>query len=131
MRSFDTTRDRPAPRSWRGSSLDGQPLEGVFERTTVVVAVKEDCWGCRSVFESPVDAFGDVATLIVARSVSSEPWWRSSGHRVVVSPELLDQLDVRWPPFYVVVDPLRERVVCEGVVFAPEQVKTEIAAFLM
>lgn len=87
--------------------------------------------GCRSVIESSQDAFGDVAVLIVARTAPSEPEWSTSVHRVVVSESLLEQLDVRWPPFYVLVDPVVGRVVTEGVVFGPEQVHDDIARFLM
>ncbi len=131
MRSFDTTRDRPAPRRWRGVTLAGEVLEGEFVRPTLIVAVKADCLGCRSVLESPADALGDVDVLLVAREASGESWWAGSAHRVVVSPTLLDDLDVRWPPFYVLVDPRSQRVLTEGVVFAPEQVRGEIAAFVV
>ena len=131
MRSFDVPRDRPAPRRWSGVSLDGEIIEGEFARLTLVVAVKEECLGCRSVLESTLDAFGDVDVLIVSREPSAEPWWAASPHRVVVAPGLLEELDVRWPPFYVVVDPRGERVITEGVVFAPEQVRREIAPYLV
>jgi hypothetical protein len=97
----------------------------------LVVAVKENCLGCRSVLESSSGAFGGVAVLIVADHASCEPWWTASLHSVVVSPSLLEDLDVRWPPFYVLVDPTTERVVTEGVVFGPEQVLQEIAPYLV
>jgi len=45
----------------------------------------------------------------------------------VVSPALLTALDVRWPPFWVLVDPERGRVVREGVPFGPAQIAEAIA----
>ena len=131
MRSIDAPRDRPAPRQFRGLSLSGELVQGEFVVPTLVMAVKDDCLGCRNLLEAPVDAFGDVATLIVSARPSTEPWWASSLHLVVVSELLLQELDVRWPPFYVLIDPARAAVVTEGVVFGPEQVREEIAAYLM
>jgi hypothetical protein len=131
VRSVDAARDRRAPRRYVGRSLSGESVEGEFVGLTLIVAVKEDCLGCRSVLESPSDAFGDAAVLIVAGHASCEPWWAASLHLVVISPSLLEDLDVRWPPFYVLVDPTTERVVTEGVVFGPEQVLQEIAPYLV
>ena len=130
-RSIDPPRERAAPRRYRGVDLAGQPVEGEFNDLTLVVAIKEDCVGCRSVLESPADAFGDVATLLVAARRSSESWWSPTNHRVIVSQELLADLDVRFPPFYVLIDPQRQRVISEGVVFGPEQVREELAGYLM
>jgi hypothetical protein len=48
----------------------------------------------------------------------------------VVAPDVLKELEIRWPPFYVLVDPQERRVITEGVVFAPAQVASEIASFL-
>jgi hypothetical protein len=50
---------------------------------------------------------------------------------VLVAPALLASLEVTWPPFYVLIEPATRLVVCEGVVFAPAQVATEIASFLL
>ncbi len=131
MRSFDATRDRRAPRSYRGVTLTGEEVQGEFDSPTLVVAVKENCLGCQCVFESPLGAFGAVTTMIVAARTSSEPFWHTSSHRVIVSELLLEELDIRWPPFYVLIDPSNEKVLSEGVVFAPEQVREEIAPYLM
>jgi hypothetical protein len=131
VRSIDAPRDRPAPRRFHATSLSGDAIESEFDRLSLVLAVKEDCMGCRSVIESSIDAFGDVAVVIVARTMPQEPWWSTSAHRVVVSESLLEQLDIRWPPFYVLIDPVAGRVVTEGVVFAPEQVREDIEPFLM
>jgi hypothetical protein len=42
----------------------------------------------------------------------------------------LVELGIRWPPFYVLIDPAVQRVITEGVVFAPSQVAAEIAPYL-
>ena len=131
MHSIDAPRERYAPRRYRGESLAGELVESELGSLTLIVAVKSDCHGCRSVLESARDAFGAVSTLVVARETSLEPWWATSRHPLVISPSLLDELEVRWPPFYVLVDPHDEKVVTEGVVFAPEQVREEIAAYLV
>ena len=106
-------------------------MVGGFDTRTLVVAVKDDCLGCRSVLEAPLGAFGDVATLLVSSRPSADPSWRTTQHRLVISELLMDELDVRWPPFYVLIDPANEKVMSEGVVFGVEQVREEIAPFLM
>ncbi len=130
MRSFEGTRERRAPRRYRGTTLHGDVVEGEFTTRTLVLAVKDDCLGCESVVASSAQAFGEVATLVVAARPSADPAWATSAHQLLVSESLLADLDVRWPPFYVLVDPRDERVVCEGVVFAPAQVREEIAPYL-
>ena len=109
----------------------GELVVGGFDTRTLVVAVKDDCLGCRNVLESPLGAFGDVATLLVSSRPSADPSWRTTQHRLVISELLMDELDVRWPPFYVLIDPANEKVMSEGVVFGVEQVREEIAPFLM
>jgi hypothetical protein len=42
---------------------------------------------------------------------------------------VLAALDIRWPPFYVLIDPASRRVVTEGVVFDAAQVARETARF--
>lgn len=131
VRSIDSPRERSVSRHYRGLDLAGQVIEREFVGVTLVVAIKEDCLGCRSVFESGIDAFGEVDTLLVAARPSLEPWWTTTQHPVIISPQLLRDLEVRSPPFYVLVDPDRELVVTEGVVFGPEQVRDELAPYLM
>ncbi len=131
MRSFDAPRERPVPRRFRAETLEGEVIESEFTSRCLILAVKEDCLGCRSVFEAGSGAFGDVSVLIVARTDSREPWWETSVHPVLISPTLLDELDVRWPPFYVLIDPRSAGVLCEGVVFGPAQVRDEISPYLV
>lgn len=51
------------------------------------------------------------------------------GRDVVIAPAALDALEVRWPPAYVVIDPVAGSVVGEGVVFDAAQVRDEIDEF--
>ena len=131
MHSFDTTRQRRAPRHYEGTNLWDEPVSGEFTCLTLIVAIKEDCWGCRNILECSPGEMGDVTTLLVAAQASRETSWRSSPHRVLISASLLKELDVRWPPFYVLFDPTQEKVMSEGVVFDAHQVREEIAPFLM
>jgi hypothetical protein len=131
LRSFDATRSRPAPTGYEGFDLDGAPVAGRFTERTLVVAAKPDCLGCHSAVASARDAFGAIKVVIVASEHPHEDFWRDSEHEVVISPSLLTALDVRWPPFYVVIDPASESVVREGVVFGPSQVAAEIADLLV
>jgi len=131
VHSFDRPRERSAPRHYLATTRSGEEIRGEIVGLTLVLAVKENCRGCQDVLESPLDAFGKVNTLVVAAQWSSEPWWSTSQHPLIVSASLLRDLDVRWPPMYVLVDPVTQRVVSEGVVFGPAQVREEIAAYLV
>lgn len=130
-RSIDPARERPAPRRFVGLRLNGELVQGEFDRLTLILAIKEDCLGCQTVLEASPDAFGDVATMVVAARAAHEPSWETTSHRLLVSELLLQQLDVRHPPVYVVIDPVRERVVGEGVILSVDQVREEIAPLLV
>lgn len=131
MRSIDAPRERPVAREYRGMRLGGELVRGEFDRLTLVLAIKEGCLACDEVLAAPVDAFGAVATLLVAARPSTSPQWRATSHPLVISELLLDQLDVRWPPFYVLISPEGPRVLTEGVLMGPAQVAQEIAPFLV
>jgi hypothetical protein len=102
----------------------------VFEARTLIIAAKEDCDGCRQLIEAPASAFGPVEVLVVVERASEEPSWRSSAHRVVVSPSLLTALDVRWPPFWVLIDPASGTVLREGVPFGVAHLREAITELL-
>jgi len=53
-----------------------------------------------------------------------------SRHEIVVAPDLLSLLEIRWPPFYVLIDPRVGTVLVEGVVFGPGQVAQEIKSYV-
>jgi hypothetical protein len=102
----------------------------VFDRLTLVVAVKAKCDGCRDFIEGPLDALGDVEVVVVSATDDGVDDWVHAARPVIISPELIISLDIRWPPFYVLVGPRGPRVLAEGVVFSAAQVAQEIAPFL-
>ena len=128
--SFDRPRERLAPSRVAGRDLHGSDVEIVFDRLTLVVAVKAKCDGCRDFTEGRLDALGDVDVVVVSASDDGADEWVRAARPVIVAPELFTALDIRWPPFYVLVGPLGPRVLTEGVVFSAAQVAEEIAAFL-
>jgi hypothetical protein len=128
VRSFDALRERPAPRTLGGRTIDGEPLEIDIEGTTLVVAVKPNCDGCRTFLEGDLDAFRDIDVVFV--SVSNDDEWRVSSHEVLIAPAVFVALEIRSAPFYVLIDAQSSRVVAEGSLFSPTQVAAEIAVFL-
>jgi len=99
-----------------------------LDRTTLVVAVKPECDGCRDFLRGDLSELAGVDVVVVTATASKE--WRGAANEVLVAPELMRELDIRCAPFYVLVDPKSEKVVREGVVFGPSQVAAEIASAL-
>jgi hypothetical protein len=130
VRSFDAPRERSAPISFTGTSLDGETVTVVFEGMTLLVAVKPKCDGCRDFVQSALRELEHVSIVVVSAVFDDEGEWVEAVRPVIVAPDVLEVLDVRWPPFYVLIDPDLARVVTEGVVFGPAQVAREIAPFL-
>ena len=108
--------------------MAGRPVHLAVDRPTLVVAVKPDCDGCREFIEGDLEELGGLRVVPVARDDGAGEWARAR-REVVVAPELLDELDVRWPPFYVLLGPGRQ-LLAEGVVFGPAQVAAEVAPYL-
>jgi hypothetical protein len=130
VRSFDASRERPAPISISGRTLAGEIVTHEMNGPTLVVAIKSSCDGCRDFVHSGLEELAGVSVLVLSASDDVLGEWQGAAQRVIVAPEALDALGIRWPPFYVLIDPERQRVVVEGVVFGPSQVATEIAAHL-
>jgi hypothetical protein len=126
--SFDTPRERAAPRELSGLTLQGKEWRRVLEGLTLVVAVKPQCDGCRDFIDGDLDELDDVDVVIVSATFDDE--WHGARQRVVVSPGTLSQLDIRSAPFYVLIDATRQLVVSEGIVFGTAQVADEISPFL-
>lgn len=126
--SFDAPRERAAPRELAGSTLDGREWRRVLEGLTLVVTVKPQCDGCREFIDGDLDELDDVDVVIVSAALDDE--WHGARQQVVISPGTMSELDIRSAPFYVLIDAARQRVVCEGIVFAPAQVADEISPFL-
>jgi hypothetical protein len=127
VRSFDAPRERPAPRLLIGHSPDGEWREFEVRRTTLVVAVKPHCDGCRAFLEDSLDGLSTLDVVFVSATDDEE--WRSSRHPVLIAPNVLEELEIRSAPFYVLIDASSARVVAEGSLFSPTQVAQEIAAF--
>ncbi len=125
LRSVDASRPRRAPASYL-ARRNGAYEERIFGALTLVVVVKPGCDGCRAFVEGEHDLDNEIDVLVVA-SLEDAAW---EGRAVIVSPGLWRDLDIASAPFYVVVDPARGLVVCEGSVFSPDQVAAEIALAL-
>ncbi len=130
MRTFDAPRPRSTPKSFEALTLDGNRVTHVFEGMTLLVAIKSNCDGCRDFVQAPLEEFAGLHVVIVSANATRHDEWSGASHPIVVAPEILELLDIRWPPFYVLIDAARERVVTEGVVFGPSQVYQEILPFL-
>jgi hypothetical protein len=125
-RSFDRASPRPAPASIDGVTVDGRAVRVEFARPTLVVAVKEECDGCRGVVERGVGLEG-VEVVVVAATPGA---LAGASGLALVAPAAMDALGLRWPPVYALVDPDGPRVVAEGSVFSPEQLAAEVSAAL-
>ena len=128
-RSFDRPRDRVAPSSLRGHWSDGAEVALDLSEVTLVVAIKSDCDGCREFINADLNELR-LPVVVISASDDESTEWKGARHPVFVSPEAFRLLDVRWPPFYVLIDPFDRRVLTEGVVFGPAQVASEIAPYL-
>ena len=123
--SFDRPREREAPASMSGHWLSGEPVTIDLTGPTLVVAIKHHCDGCREFVHSPLSEFEGQRVLVVSATDDPEGEWAGSLQPVLVAPDALAALDIRWPPFYVLIDPESRSVVTEGVVFDAAQVARE------
>jgi hypothetical protein len=110
--------------------LDGESVSRTLEETTLIVAVKQNCDGCRDFVFSALDELRSVAVMVLSATADLRGEWNGAVQPIIVAPETLKELDIRWPPFYVLVDPQLGQVISEGVVFGPAQVAEEIAGYL-
>jgi hypothetical protein len=96
-----------------------------------VVAVKANCDGCLGFYAGDVSALEQLGVELLVATATAPSEHSFSGLRPVqYAPALLEGLDVRWPPFYVLIFPNPWRVVAEGLAFGPTQVAGEIASSL-
>lgn len=128
-RSFDRSRERLAPASLRGHWLDADASTLDLTEVTLVVAIKPHCDGCREFLNSDFDELR-VPVIVIAAEDDETGDWRDARHPVFISKKALEELDVRSPPLYVLIDPIARRVVTEGVLFGAAQVAAEIAPFI-
>jgi hypothetical protein len=130
VRSFDAPRRRSAPSSFTGVTLNGETRNHSFSGMTLVVAIKTMCDGCRDFVNASLEEFVGIEVVFVSATNDPDGEWAHARHPILVAPGLMKELDVRWPPFYVVIDATTNEIVSEGVVFGPSQVAQEIARFV-
>jgi len=129
-RSFDRPRERAAPTALHGHWLSsGAEITVDLTELTLVVAIKSHCDGCQEFINADVSDLG-VSVLVVSADDGISSEWQEARQPVFVSPEAFRLLDVRWPPFYVLIDPAARRVRSEGVLFGVQQVAKEIGPYL-
>jgi hypothetical protein len=128
-RSFDASRERPAPKQLKGFSLLGS--ERIIEVTsaTLVAAIKPNCDGCIEFVRGDLQELGHV-TVVLVSATNGESEWESARREILVSPELLNDLGIRSAPYYVLIDPSSSSVVTEGALMSPTQVAKEIERYL-
>jgi hypothetical protein len=129
--SFETLRPRPAPDVLTGVSIRGEKEVRNLEGLTLIVAIKQSCDGCRDFVFSDLRELRGTPVVIVSATGDLNDEWAGAAQPILVAPDVLKELEIRWPPFYVLVNPEERRVVIEGVVFAPGQVASEIAPYLV
>jgi hypothetical protein len=112
-----------------GHWSDGAEEALDLNEVTLVVAIKSDCDGCREFLNADLNELR-FPVVVISASDDESSQWEGARQPVFVSPETFRLLDVRWPPFYVLIDPKARRVLTEGVLFGPEQVAAEIARYL-
>jgi hypothetical protein len=94
------------------------------------VVIKANCDGCRDFLYSDLEEFIGLSVLLVSAVDDLDHEWIDAPRPVLIAPEVLTALDVKWPPFYVLIDTTAGLVRSEGVVFGPAQVAAEIAPYL-
>ena len=127
MRSIDPPRRRDAPRSISGHDVHGVPVVLDFTATTLLLVVKPNCVACDELLAAGPEFFDGFDVHVLAGEASTSTGFLRGD--VVIAPEALTALDVRWPPAYLVIDPVAGCVIGEGVIFDAAQVRDEIAAF--
>lgn len=125
--SFDRARDRVVPTSIHGHWLNGESATIILKHPTLIVAIKSNCDGCVAFVNSTLEELNGQPVIIVSATDDLEGEWVNARRQILVAPEFLEALGVKWPPFYLLIDPAAGRVVTEGVVFGPGQVANEIA----
>jgi hypothetical protein len=100
-----------------------------LEGLTLLVVIKADCEGCHDFLFSDLKEFADIDVLFVSATDDTNDEWLNAPRPVLIAPDALLELDVKWPPIYLLVDPMAGLVRTEGVLFGASQVAAEIASF--
>jgi hypothetical protein len=129
-RSFDHPRERPAPSQLTGQWSTGGDATIPLSGLTLLIIIKSNCDGCHDFLFSDLREFAAIDVLFVSAMDDTNGEWSDAPRPVLIAPEALVALDVKWPPYYVLVDAVAGVVRTEGVLFGPSQVAAEIAPFL-
>jgi len=129
VHSFDAPRERPAPRSLRGRSQNGEEISIEFVGPTLIVAVKPRCAGCRDFIYGDLHDLANVLVVVVSATSGDKEWHRAR-QSVLLAPGFMKELGIRSAPWYVLIDPATSSVLGEGTPFSPAQVAGEVASFL-
>jgi hypothetical protein len=129
-RSFDRPRERPAPSRLTGHWSNGGDAKVLLTTLTLLVVIKSNCDGCHDFLYSDLAEFVDIDVLFLSATDDAAIEWTDAPRPVLIAPEAILALNVKWPPFYLLVDPSTGLVRTEGVLFGPSQVAAEIASFL-
>jgi len=127
--SFDAPRVRPAPRELRGRNLAGDERTVELTSMTLIASVKPSCDGCWQFVHGDLHELAHVEVVVVS-ATDGEGEWSSAARDILVAPALLNELDIRSAPYYVLIDPATLTVVTEGALLSPSQVAQETERFL-
>ncbi len=117
-------------RSLAGHWSNGGDVVVALTSLTLLIVIKSNCDGCREFLHAELDEFAGLEIVFVSGTEDTDHEWNDSRRPVLIAPDVLAALDVRWPPMYVLIDPVANAVRVEGVLFGPSQVAAEIAPFL-
>jgi hypothetical protein len=96
---------------------------------TVIASVKPSCDGCWEFVHGDLHELDHVDVVVVS-ATNGDGEWASAARQILVAPALLEELDIRSAPYYVLVDPSSLSVVTEGALLSPSQVARETERFL-
>lgn len=128
--SFESFRERPAPTALRGRSLSGEERTVQVSRPTLVVAIKPHCDGCHDFVHGDLRELEGVEVVVVSATTGDDAEWDDAIQPILVAPDLMNELDIRSAPFYILINPKTSLILGEGAVFSSAQVAREIAPFL-
>ena len=88
--------------------------------------MKPNCDGCHDFIFSELSEFEGLTVVIVTANDEVASEWEKAPRPIYTSPELFAALDIRSPPFYVLLQPDPSLVVGEGIAFSPTQVARDV-----
>jgi hypothetical protein len=97
---------------------------------TLVASIKPNCDGCREFVHGDLHEL-DHVKVVITSVTNGDGEWATARREILVAPALLDELDIRSAPYYVLIDPTSQLVVAEGALLSPSQVANEIERFLV